>query len=633
MRIRQPLAHMELQPFSYTIADDDGTGARAVTMLSFFIQVLNNMKIRNKLILSFVVVVFVPVAIVGIFLTGELRKFAFNNALEQAYQNLDRVKKRSSEVINVADDLSYRLSYDQRLKNVANHQYESVYDVFLAYRDYPDLQQAIRMYKEISNIRFYSDNSTLINNWEFIYPEQDIRQAEWYTRAEQKIGLVHWDYIQDERDHKFYLSLIKGVDLGSKDNRGVLVINVNSNMLNTILSQENFDTLIVDSKNNIVAANRPELYGRTLADINDHSGAVYQQKGTHESVINEEASKVLIEPLNTESGVNGLRIISIFSIDSIVAGANRISQLAMTVIIISLLLAVLLIYSFSSLISNRLLRLSKHITKVGTGNLGVVMVIDGKDEIGQLSRQFNSMVGNINELMNEVQDSNQQKRRMEQKQNEIKFKMMASQINPHFLFNALEAIRMEAHLKGETEIARIVRLLGKMMRSNLEVGNGKTTIQDEIEMVQCYLDIQKFRYEDRLKYELVVDPAANRVRIPPLIIQPLVENAVIHGMDHKEEGTCIRVLVSVSEDRIHVSTVDNGAGISAERLELIDGFLNDSDEADGGRIGLRNVHVRLQLTYGPEAGLTIYSEPGLGTRIDFSIPTGGENDDERADRG
>ncbi|MFH0071030.1 sensor histidine kinase, partial [Peribacillus sp. NPDC056705] len=95
----------------------------------------------------------------------------------------------------------------------------------------------------------------------------------------------------------------------------------------------------------------------------------------------------------------------------------------------------------------------------------------------------------------------------------------------------------------------------------------------------------------------------------------------------------IRVLVSVSEDRIHVSTVDNGAGISAERLEMIDGFLNDSDEADGGRIGLRNVHVRLQLTYGPEAGLTIYSDPGIGTRIDFSIPTGGENDDERANRG
>ncbi|AYB42115.1 cache domain-containing sensor histidine kinase [Paenibacillus lautus] len=602
-------------------------------MLSNFIQLMNDMKIRNKLILSFVVVVFVPVAIVGIFLTGELRKFAFDNALEQAYQNVDRVKKRSTEVINVADDLSYRLSYDERLRNLANRQYESVYDVFVAYREYPDLQQAIRMYKEISNIRFYSDNPTMLNNWEFLYPEDEIRSTEWYRRAEDDIGVIYWDYIEDERDQKVYLSLIKGVDLGSKDNRGVLVINVNTGMLNTILSQEAFDTIIVDNSNNIVAANRPELYGKTLAEIEDASGVVYHASGSYESVIHDEASKVLIEPLNTESGVNGLRIISIFSIDSIVADANRISKLAMTVIIISLLLAVLLIYSFSSLISNRLLRLSKHITKVGTGNLGVAMEIDGKDEIGQLSRQFNSMVGNVNDLMNEVQESNEQKRLMEQKQNEIKFKMMASQINPHFLFNALESIRMEAHLKGETEIARIVRLLGKMMRSNLEVGSGKTTIKDEIEMVQCYLDIQKFRYEDRLKYELQVDPEANRVRIPPLIIQPLVENAVIHGMDHKEEGTSIRVRVTADEGKLHVMTEDNGAGISLDRLQMIYGYLNDTDEKDGGRIGLRNVHVRLQLTYGPEAGLIIYSEPGIGTRIEFSIPTGGDSDDESVDRG
>ncbi|MEK3784225.1 sensor histidine kinase [Paenibacillus sp. FSL R5-0810] len=596
-------------------------------MLSYFIQLMNDMKIRTKLILSFVVVVFVPVSIVSIFLTGELRKFAFNNALEQAYQNVDRVKKRSTEVLNVSDDLSYRLSYDERLKNLANRQYESVYDVFVAYRAYPDLQQAKQMYKEISNIRFYSENQTMLNNWEFIYPEQEIRQAEWYVRAQENIGVIHWDYIVDERDGKHYLSLIKGVDLGSKDNRGVLVINVNTGMLNTILNQESFYTIIADSKNNIVAANRPDLYGRTLSEIHDDSGAVYQPSGSYEAVIDREASKVLIEPLNPEMGQNSLRIISIFSIDSIVAEANRINRLVMTVIIISLVLAVLLIYSFSSLISNRLLRLSKHITKVGTGNLAVAMEIDGKDEIGQLSRQFNSMVGSINELMNEVQESNLQKRRLEQKQSEIKFKMMASQINPHFLFNALEAIRMEAHLKGEREIARIVRLLGKMMRSNLEVGSGKTTIKDEIEMVRCYLDVQKFRYEDRLKYELEVDPDAEPVRIPPLIIQPLVENAVIHGMDHKEDGTFIRVRVTAQRGMILVVTEDNGAGITPERLEMIHSFLNESDEHEGGRIGLRNVHVRLQLTYGPESGLAIYSEPGEGTRIEFSIPTGGEIDD------
>lgn len=594
-------------------------------MVSFFIQILNDMKIRNKLIISFVVVVFVPVAIVGVFLTGELRRFAFVNALEQAYQNVERVKKRTLEVVNVADDLSYRLSYDERLKSLANHQYENVYEVVRAYQDYPDLRQAIQMYKEISNIRFYSENKTMLNNWEFIFPERDIKQSEWYQAAMNNIGLIRWDYIKDERDHKNYLSLVKGVDLGSKNNRGVLVINVNSSLLNTILSQETFDTILVDSKNNIVASNRPELYGKTLADIHDSSGVVYQRSGTYESVIDHEATKVLIEPLKPEVSSEGLRIISIFSIDSIMKDANRTNKLAMTVIIVSLILAVLLIYSFSALISNRLLRLSKHISKVGTGNLGVTMEIDGKDEIGQLSRQFNSMVRNVNDLMNEVQESNLQKRLMEQKQNEIKFKMMASQINPHFLFNALESIRMEAHLKGETEIANVVRLLGKMMRSNLEIGSGKITIQNEIEMVQCYLDIQQFRYEDRLIFELDVDEKANPVLVPPLIIQPLVENAVIHGMDHKQESTTIRVKATADKDRITISVSDNGAGITKDRLEEIRSFLAESDEKEGGRIGLRNVHIRLQLTYGAEHGLRINSEQGIGTIIEFSIPTGGND--------
>ncbi|WP_054956924.1 cache domain-containing sensor histidine kinase [Paenibacillus dakarensis] len=596
-------------------------------MASFFIQFMNDMKIRNKLIFSFIVVVFVPFAIVGIFLTGELRRGAFDNALEQASQNVERVKKRTLEVVNVADDLSYRFSYDKRLKSVANQQYESVFDVVRAYREYPDLNQAIEMYKEISNIRFYSNNKTMLNNWEFIYPEKNIKQSDWYQAASLNIGLIYWDYIIDERDQKKYLSLIKGVDLGSKDNRGVIVINVNSALLNTILSQEAFDTILVDSKNNIVASNRPDLYGKTLANIKDSSGVVYNRSGTYESVIDGEASKVLIEPLKPALNSEGLRIISIFSIDSIMKDVNRTNKLAMTVIIISLILAIILIYSFSSMISGRLLHLSKHISKVGIGNLGIAMEIDGKDEIGQLSRQFNSMVRSVNDLMNEVQDSNEQKRMLEQKQNEIKFKMMASQINPHFLFNALESIRMEAHLKGETEIAHVVRLLGKMMRNNLEIGSGKITIQDEVEMVQCYLDIQKFRYEDRLIFELDIDEKARAVQIPPLIIQPLVENAVIHGMDNKQESTTICVRAVAYEDLIMISVADNGAGIEPDRLENLRIYLNEPDEIEGGRIGLRNVHVRLQLTYGTRHGLHIESMPGIGTTIQFSIPTGGKTDD------
>src|SRR5690625_4873138 len=129
------------------------------------------------------------------------------------------------------------------------------------------------------------------------------------------------------------------------------------------------------------------------------------------------------------------------------------------------------------------------------------------------------MVDNTNQLIHQVHQSNEKATLLERKQNEIKFKMMASQINPHFLFNALESIRMKAHLNGELRIAYIVKLLGKLMRNSIEVGTGKVPLIDEIEVVAYYLESQKFRFADRLSYELNIDDVTYQVVIPPLIIQ------------------------------------------------------------------------------------------------------------------
>lgn len=295
-------------------------------------------------------------------------------------------------------------------------------------------------------------------------------------------------------------------------------------------------------------------------------------------------------------------------------------KLSITVVAISVLLAFLIIYSFSSLFSRRLLHLSRHINRVSTGDFDTTLKIDGKDEIALLARQFNSMVRSINDLMYEVQESNAQNSLLEQKQNDIRFKMLASQINPHFLFNALEAIRMEAHMKGQVEIARVVRLLGKMMRSNLEVGRSKILLSQELEVVRCYLDIQQFRYEERLKYQFTVDPAVESLYMPPLLIQPLVENAVIHGLDNKMEGAFVTVEVVQVGDHAKFTITDNGVGISPIQLEELLNTLERKEEREGERIGLRNVHDRLKLSYGAEYGLTIESRPNVGTVIFFCIP-------------
>lgn len=589
-------------------------------MFHWFIKVLNDIKIRNKLLLAFLLTTLLPVLLVGGYLTIEMRTMAFENALEQASINVDRVKKRTEEVIGVSQDISYRLTNDTRLKKLAIHQYVSTYDVVEAYRDYSDMREYLRLYKELSNIRLYTDNATLLNNWELINPSPAIKESQWYQRAQRYDSLVGWEYIEDERDKRKYLSLVRKVELEGSSKIGVLVINVNSQQLTSILNQESFDTMIVDDQNNIIASNRKERAGKKLAEVSFDTELLGEGSGSYDAVVDGEASKIVIEELKPMSSRNALRIISVFSIDSIMKEPNRVIKLSITVIAVSVLLAFFIIYSFSSLFSRRLLHLSRHINRVSTGDFDTSIKMDGRDEIGLLARQFNSMVRSINDLMYEVQESNAQNHLLEQKQNDIRFKMLASQINPHFLFNALEAIRMEAHMKGQVEIARVVRLLGKMMRSNLEVGRSKVLLSQELEVVRCYLDIQQFRYEERLKYQFIVDPAVESLYMPPLIVQPLVENAVIHGLDNTTNGAMVTVNIRQEENHAVFTITDNGAGIAPDRLEQIRSTLEIGEEQEGARIGLRNVHDRLKLSYGAEYGLSIESWLNEGTSITFRIP-------------
>ncbi|HZG77568.1 MAG TPA: histidine kinase, partial [Paenibacillus sp.] len=479
------------------------------------ITAINDMKLRTKLILSFIVVVFVPVLIVGVFLTNQLRAIALGSAVEQTEANVERVLKRTSDVIHVAYDNAYRLANDVRLEETANRRYATTYEVVNAYREYTEFRDVMRLYKEISSVRFYIDNPTMLNNWEFIPLTEPIQNASWYKEAVAANGLAVWGYVEDERYGRQTLSLVRKINFWEYRSFGVLVVNVNMEMLGEILTQETFDTMIVDSDDVIVAANRKERIGLSLSDIDLDPGTM-SDKGRFEAVVDGEWSEIRIETLVPEASANGLRVISVFSIDSIVADANRINRLALSVIAASLFFSIVLMYAFSGMLSARMLRLSKHIQRMAAGQWRTTVRIDGKDEIGQLARQFNSMSASIADLMDEVEETNRQRSMLETKQNEIRFKMMASQINPHFLFNALESIRMKAHLKGEKEISRIVRLLGKMMRKNLEAGNRVISLADEMDMVRCYLDIQSFRYEDRLTYEIHVDPRCEYTPIPPL---------------------------------------------------------------------------------------------------------------------
>lgn len=588
-----------------------------------FVNVINNMKIRNKLIISYVLLVMIPVIILGIAVTSYFRQMALNDAITQTVNNVEKINNQMYGRLKIPIDVSNKLYLDADLQSLVITEYKSMLEVFQAYKNYSEFQEFINLYSEIKDIRFYTNNNTMVNNLEFTYIDEEIRELDWYKEIVGSRGIGWFFVSQESSQPNQMLSLVRRIDFKESQDYGILVISMNQNVLNSILSQEQFETMIADDNGYIVAAKDPAIVGMTLDELD--LGTNLLERGEHvlESNVNGVPSYIVVDTITPEFSLNGLKVISVFSTSSIVKDANRISWAGLILILIILAIALILVYVISKLFTQRLLHLSRQLSKVARGNFSVVSNIDGNDEIGQLSRQFNHMVRSINDLMNQVYETNEKNNKLEIAQKEIKLKMMASQINPHFLFNALESIRMKAHIKGEKEIANIVRLLGKLMRKNLEIGRGRTTIKEELEMVKSYLEIQKFRYEDRLNYEIFMDEKSEDVIIPPLIVQPLVENAIIHGLEGKEVNGLLCVRTRVIDDELQIEVTDNGIGMKPERMTEVIATLN-AEDTEGARIGLRNVHQRIQLIYGYPYGLQIESVYGSGTNIHFKIPLGGD---------
>lgn len=590
------------------------------------VRMINNMKLKYKFILFYIVVVMIPVLIIGIALTGYFRGAALDRAIDQATNNLEKIKSQMASKLRVPMDISNLLYFDSDFKTLVTTKYPSILELTKAYINFTDFKDYILQYRELSNIRFFIDNQTLVDNMSIAPLTPEIESRSWYQKVVGTKG-IHWLYIPDKEEYKTSekgtinkLSLIRQVPYSEYKKPGVLMVQVNPDELNGMLYQEPFETIITDEQGYITAAKNRELVGTTLDAFDIGIDLSTKTKGVFRTMVKGEDSYVIVDEMTPSFSISQLKVITVFERSSILSSANKVSVLGLLIIVGVLLVALVLVYTISLLTTNRLLRLSRQLNQVALGNLNVVSHVDGTDEIGQLSRQFNYMVGSINQLIAQVIESNEKNNKLEIAQREIKLKMMASQIHPHFLFNALESIRMNAHLKGEKEIANIVRLLGKLMRKNLEVGRERAPMKEEIEMIRSYLEIQKFRYEDRLMFEIDFDAKASDILIPPLIIQPLVENSVVHGLENKEGTVNVRASVVLSDDEIQVVVADDGAGMTEKRLSEILAVIDQAEEEQRSRIGLRNVHQRLVLYYGEKHGLNIESEEGKGTKISFSIP-------------
>lgn len=277
------------------------------------------------------------------------------------------------------------------------------------------------------------------------------------------------------------------------------------------------------------------------------------------------------------------------------------------------LLALIFSIVLSDSISKPVRRLSSMMLKVGGGDFSVLSTYESKDEIGILSSHFNKMVSQVEQLIQEVYQEQLLKQKAE-------LKSLRMQINPHFLYNTLESINWMARIKGAPEIGKMVKALGDLMRASIS-GDDFVPLEEEIKSINNYLTIQKFRYGDRFEVDMEIDPAIGLVRIPKLILQPIVENAIVHGIENMVGNGKIEITGTAENGGLVLQVKDNGIGMDQEQaMGLLEEKTGMQPAGGHTHIGLRNVDRRIKMYYGKEYGVGIESGPGCGTCVTVRIP-------------
>jgi len=279
---------------------------------------------------------------------------------------------------------------------------------------------------------------------------------------------------------------------------------------------------------------------------------------------------------------------------------------------ILLMVAVILATFMSSTITKPIKVLKDSMKEVEKGNFkNASIALHSNNEIGSLSNSFNVMTQEIQNLMEQNIHEQKQKRKSE-------LKALQSQINPHFLYNTLDSIIWMAEGGRTNEVVLMTSSLAKLMRQSFINQEETVSIDKEIEYVRSYLTIQKMRYKDKLEFEIAIDPCIKQDEVVKLVLQPIVENAIYHGIKYKDEIGLIRIEGFEQNGKIIITIKDNGAGMDEQTLQHI--LEENKENYNSNGVGVYNVHMRLQLYYGSEYGIRYDSTLGVGTIATITIP-------------
>ena len=452
----------------------------------------------------------------------------------------------------------------------------------------------------------------------------------WFTTAMERIENLHFStpHVQnlfDDPDSRYHwvVSLSRHVELsrGGVMQSGVLLVDMSFSGIERICKEVSLSNgqgylYLIDGSGEIIYHPRQQLIYAGLQEENNLTAAAYSD-GTHRERFQSQRRQVTVKTV----GYTGWKLVGVVPVETLRDNYSQLLLFAMFVVIFSIFLLVFVNLRLSEWITAPMKKLELAVRELEKGAESVDFDVDGPYEVEHLSRSVQSMVSTMRHLMEDILRQEEEKRRSE-------LDVLQSQINPHFLYNTLDSVVWMTENGRTQEAVAMLTALARFFRISLSKGSSIIPIGDELEHARNYLAIQKMRYKNKFFADISVEQGVERLYTVKLIIQPILENAIYHGMEYADGDGEIHIRAFREGENMVIEVEDNGPGMPEQVVEqLLNPGISMSAARPGGTgIGLRNVHQRIQLTFGAAYGLTIRSEPDRGTVVRICLPALGENE-------
>lgn len=573
---------------------------------------------------------FIFTILIPILLVGSIIYFFSYRQIVQNYEYLSEAKAMQVRSVLVTmtielHEMYENLSNDLKLRNLLSQKFENSKQAQQNIIEYNGFKNQLENSATINDIKLYVSQDFLKQNtgYNYFYPiTEQIKSKEWYIKAcntksnfwisDFRISSVGVKYCE----LKYYCH----IPIPQIGDWALLELTVSNDNLRSLIDTNDYNIYISVNSNPVFFSSDRQYLGYSFPTEIKSNSSYYSETGKIKILNNNQIASIqTLQPYATDDKIY---ILSSFS--NALSYIHRFEIAFICTALFAIIISALLILLYSKYFSSRIQTLRLAMYKVSHNDYKIVNSIHGNDELSAAFSDLKTMVDKLKKTEAEIYQAQIDKQIFSNQQQQMELKLLANQINPHFLYNTLETIRMKAFSEGNREVANAIKLLGKSMRYVLNnTKSVATTLDKEIDYIKTYLAILKMRFGNRLNYKVIISENLNidDCKILPLLIQPIIENAVSHGLeDTGEEGHLILKLYKKNDDLLIIKVFDNGIGMSKEKLKDVISNLNNPPQNSNHGVGLYNINSRVHLFYGSKYGLNIKSIKDFGTLVTLTVP-------------